>query len=58
MMLRIQIIQFKIGVWLLDKFVRKQFEIHQNQHNADFEVCPRCPRVILLIDRIGQWLAQ
>mgnify|MGYP001101799537 CR=1 FL=1 len=46
----------KIGLWLLDKFVRPYFEDHQRHHNADFEVCPLCPKRVLLLDRIGQWL--
>ena len=54
---RWNIILTEIGLWLLDRFVRSPFEAHiQQQHGADFEVCPRCPKWVRLLDRIGQWL--
>jgi hypothetical protein len=50
-------LRLKIGEWIMARFVWGQFERHvEEQHNADFEVCPQCPAFIRLLDAIGQYL--
>jgi len=48
-------IRLRVGEWIMTRFVCGQFDRHiEERHNADFEVCPRCPAIIRLLDAIGQ----
>ena len=47
----------RIGQFVLDKFVHDWlWSHHLKEHNEEFEVCPRCPKHIRTLSRIGWWL--